>query len=533
MNKINNDGGNVILYLRVSTDEQANGFSLDYQEDSLKRFCNIRGYKVLAIYREDHSAKNFKRPEWNKLQAFVKSNKREVDKILFAKWDRFSRNIHEAFNVISLFENMGVEVNAAEQWLEPENPDKIILLSFYLSIGEAERRKIANRTKDGTYQAKTEGYYASRAPFGYDSHRGGRINQRGVFKGKRSLLVPNDNAHFVTRAFKEVAMNIESIETVRKRLINDGMKLGKSAFTEMLKNIVYAGKIEVPEYKKELARIVDGVHEQLIDVATFEKVQQVFSGKRWHGLKPCHDNFEFPMRDFLTCEVCGRQITGSMSKGRTKKYGYYHCREQCKTRVSTKKTHIKISSLLGNLKINENVKDLFAQVLKDSEGQINGNKAIRLKSRIERKQTLLNQLDNADDMRLANELPADRYKSIVERYNAELRDINMEIEVLEANNDSIKQYVNTGLELLTSLDIVFEKSDYECKRILMGSLFTGKLIFGNEDCRTTNVNEVISTFSRVSKGLEEIKNGQTVKKNSLTVNVPGAGVEPARFPTGV
>ena len=136
-------------------------------------------------------------------------------------------------------------------------------------------------------------------------------------------------------------------------------------------------------------------------------------------------------------------------------------------------------------------------------------------------------------MRLANELPADRYRSIVERYNAELRDINMEIEVLETNNDSIKQYVNTGLELLTRLDIVFEKSDYECKRILMGSLFTGKLIFGNEDCRTTNVNEVITTFSRVSKGLEEIKNGQTVKKNSLTVNVPGAGVEPARFPTGV
>lgn len=63
MNKINNDGENVILYLRVSTDEQASGFSLDYQEESLKRFCKIRGYKVLAIYREDHSAKNFKRPE--------------------------------------------------------------------------------------------------------------------------------------------------------------------------------------------------------------------------------------------------------------------------------------------------------------------------------------------------------------------------------------------------------------------------------------------------------------------------------------
>ena len=80
---------------------------------------------------------------------------------------------------------------------------------------------------------------------------------------------------------------------------------------------------------------------------------------------------------------------------------------------------------------------------------------------------------------------------------------------------------------------MFIESDYEGKKIIAGSIFSDKIIFGNECCRTTKINEVIEVLNRNSKGLEGIKKGQTVKKYSLTVKVPGAGVEPARFPTGV
>ena len=45
---------NVIGYFRVSTDEQAQqGYSLDYQEETIKRFCDFRGYKIADSYRED------------------------------------------------------------------------------------------------------------------------------------------------------------------------------------------------------------------------------------------------------------------------------------------------------------------------------------------------------------------------------------------------------------------------------------------------------------------------------------------------
>ena len=88
---------NVILYVRVSTDEQADkGYSLRDQEAKLLQYCKELNYRVIDIYREDYSAKTFKRPEFKKLLAYCKSNKKQVDELLLVKWDRFSRNTAES-----------------------------------------------------------------------------------------------------------------------------------------------------------------------------------------------------------------------------------------------------------------------------------------------------------------------------------------------------------------------------------------------------------------------------------------------------
>ena len=85
---------NVIIYCRVSTDEQAQkGFSLDYQEETLKQYCEKMSYNIVKIYREDHSAKNFNRPEYQKFLTFLKKNKGALDLLLVTSWDRFSRNL--------------------------------------------------------------------------------------------------------------------------------------------------------------------------------------------------------------------------------------------------------------------------------------------------------------------------------------------------------------------------------------------------------------------------------------------------------
>jgi site-specific DNA recombinase len=61
------------LYIRVSTDEQADkGYSQRDQEERLRAYCKIKNIEVRKVIYEDHSAKTFNRPEWNKPAFFKK-----------------------------------------------------------------------------------------------------------------------------------------------------------------------------------------------------------------------------------------------------------------------------------------------------------------------------------------------------------------------------------------------------------------------------------------------------------------------------
>lgn len=48
-----------ILYIRVSTDEQANGYSPADQEERLTKYCELSSIEIVKIYKEDESARDF------------------------------------------------------------------------------------------------------------------------------------------------------------------------------------------------------------------------------------------------------------------------------------------------------------------------------------------------------------------------------------------------------------------------------------------------------------------------------------------
>jgi site-specific DNA recombinase len=98
------------LYIRVSTDEQADkGYSQRCQEDVLLKYCEINDIKVRKSVFEDHSAKTFERPEWKTLLIELKKYKGKTDLVLFTKWDRFSRNASDAYQMISTLKLKTIE----------------------------------------------------------------------------------------------------------------------------------------------------------------------------------------------------------------------------------------------------------------------------------------------------------------------------------------------------------------------------------------------------------------------------------------
>ena len=53
-----------ILYTRVSTDEQNDGYSPADQKERLIKYCDQQGIELVAFFHDDESGKTFDRPEW-------------------------------------------------------------------------------------------------------------------------------------------------------------------------------------------------------------------------------------------------------------------------------------------------------------------------------------------------------------------------------------------------------------------------------------------------------------------------------------
>lgn len=156
------------LYIRVSTDEQADkGYSQRNQEETLRRYCDINGLQIRKVIFEDHSAKTFQRPEWTKYLADLRKHKSRAGFVLFTKWDRFSRNAGDAYQMISILRQLGVEPQAVEQPFDLSIPENKMMLTFYLAAPEVENDRRALNVFYGMRRARKEGRWMASAPMGY------------------------------------------------------------------------------------------------------------------------------------------------------------------------------------------------------------------------------------------------------------------------------------------------------------------------------------------------------------------------------
>src|SRR5690606_27949604 len=102
-----------------------------------------------------------------------------------------------------------------------------------------------------------------------------------------------------------------------------GLNCCKNNFWHLIQNPVYCGKVLVPKYQNEESYFVQGTHEPLISEELFYTAQDVLHGRRRTKKVKKKVHEEFPLRNFLICPKCGRQVSASRSKGRTAYYSYY------------------------------------------------------------------------------------------------------------------------------------------------------------------------------------------------------------------
>ncbi len=231
------------LYIRVSTDEQADkGYSQRNQEEMLRKYCEINFIQTRHVIFEDHSAKTFNRPQWTALLAELKKEKGRSDFILFTKWDRFSRNAGDAYQMISRLRKLGVEPQAIEQPLDLSIPENKMMLAFYLAAPEVENDRRALNTFFGMRRAKKEGRWMAAAPLGYKNK---------ISEGGRKYIAPDEpKASLIKWAFEKIATGTFTTEQIWKQALQKGFKCSKHGFWVVIRNPVYCGKIFIPKYKR-------------------------------------------------------------------------------------------------------------------------------------------------------------------------------------------------------------------------------------------------------------------------------------------
>ncbi|WPV01913.1 recombinase family protein [Mucilaginibacter sp. cycad4] len=498
------------LYIRVSTDEQADkGYSQRNQDEQLKKYCRINDIKVGKVIFEDHSAKNFNRPEWKKLLVALRKEKGgQTDFILFTKWDRFSRNAGDAYQMINVLRKLGIEPQAVEQPLDLSIPENKMMLAFYLAAPEVENDRRALNTFFGMRRAKKEGRWMATAPLGYEN----RVSP----DGRKYIAPKHPESDIIKWGFEQLATGIYSVAQIWRMAKQKGLKSAKNGFWIAMRNPAYCGKIFIPKYKDEEACFVPGQHEPIISEATFYEAQDVLNGRKKVNLVKVTSLDELPLRGFLKCPRCGRNLSGSPSKGKTQWYFYYHCQSSCGYRMNAQVVNEEFIEHLKYFSPEPAMTEVYAEVvdfhyhLKMKDG------GLYKKQWLSEIEEVNKHLTRARGMLVNEDIDPRDYRLIKAECEEKINRLEKELDKIAAKEvDSLalfKKLVNT----LINVDLFYLEGTTEEKRQIIGTIYPQKLEIEKGVYRTPKVNEGADFIYQINSELWDKKNGTEMDFSNLS-----------------
>jgi site-specific DNA recombinase len=513
------------LYIRVSTDEQADkGYSQRDQEERLKRYCEIKGYLVRNVYIEDFSAKTFNRPEWKKLITGLRKNRSRTDisLLLFTKWDRFSRNVSQAYQSIDLIRSLNADPQAIEQPLDMSIPESKIMLSHYLTIPEVENDRRALNVFYGMRRAKKEGRWMGTAPLGYKNK---------ITEAQKKYIAEHEIEGPILRwAFDEIAKNNYNTEQIWNMTRTKAKGIGrfsKNNFWVALRNPLYCGKILIPPFKDETGYFVKGQHEPLVSESLFYDVQDVLDGRK-RKIKPKIVSLDnLPLRGFLKCPKCGLMLTGSASRGKLGKYYYYyHCSSSCGVRFKAENTNeLFVEELQKYIPKPGMIEVYIAAVVQDFKSQTKQQNSER-KSILSQIEKIDERMRNARVLRVDGKLDEDDFICLKKESNQKIEQLERDLARLSNTHKEITDLLEIGLKKLAGLDLRYINGTVEEKREIISSMFPENILFDGIEHRTLRVNAVVQLIYLKTNDLERKKKGQRPEISVLSQEVNPQGLEP-------
>ncbi len=300
-----NNQNKYFIYTRKSSDETNKQVqSLETQERLCFELAKNNNLTVVDILKESRSAMDDgNRPVFDLLIERIK--KGDANAVIIVDIDRLARNLVEAGFLYKLMETGFLKEIKTLSKTFSDTAD-LFYMGFEFLRATQYSRDLSVKVKRGVQTKLLKGEYPSYAPIGYVN-----INRKIYPDPIRSVYIKKAYELYATNTYSEKAVtNILFEEGFKTRVGNK--KVVKAVIHRILTDPVYRGDI------KRSGMIYEGIHEGIVSRELFERVQNVLKGKN-RAKKRTHD---FLYRGYLTCAICGCNITATQ-KG--DKYKYYYC----------------------------------------------------------------------------------------------------------------------------------------------------------------------------------------------------------------
>ena len=514
---------NVIIYSRVSTDEQANqGYSLEYQEEVLARHCNLKGYNIVEKFQEDKSGKDFNRPDWKKIKLMIQERKRKkepIDAIVILRPDRFVRNLILAFLEVDNLLKMGCEVEFLEGDIDVSNPEALLLQAIGFALPEVENRKISKRSKEGSHKARLNGCFTGTSPRGY----------KCVRVGKDATLEFSQDADLIREGFEKMASGLYTADEVRRWLNGQGMKLSKNQFPNIIRNLTYSGKILVRAFGNQPEQIVQGLHPALITEELFAKANDVLSGrKRNMDFKSDKINL-YPLKGHLCCPNHGRALSAYASTGRSgNKFHYYICTKphvKC-DRYPIEDVHNQVERILSNIQLSAQLMNTYRTTLEGLFENDDLNRKKSIQKSLDELERLNKRKSFIEEQYMDGLIPAQEYQDLKNNLNTRLFNEKSKLQDSQEVLSPFREYLDKQVPMLEDLVGFYKSVDGRTKNKILGCIFSEKLYLEEKKVATPKFTSPIELLLNASKVLQNCKNKKEVNNDLFFQLAPPLGLEP-------
>ena len=352
-----------VAYIRVSTDEQVSGTSLNSQKEACLDYAKVNNIDLPQknIFREEGvSAKLINRPKLAELLDYCAKRKGTISHCIIWKVDRLARKSEYHHIIKSQLAKLGVKLVSVTEPIG-DDPMGNLMDGMLAAFAQFDNDIRTVRTTAGMRARLEQGGWPHAAPYGYRRTR----TPSGIV-----TVEPNGDAPKVKRLLEEFATGAYTVQQARDYAHEIGIrsKDGKKRSWQIIKDCIasplYAGYVTSDYIDNKL---IKGLHVPIISEATYYRNNAILGGSITNYSRQAES--EWPLRGGFIKHICGKEMTGSSPRGRSGPSPRYSC-PRCKAKVlniSVSKgkdfVHADFIRLLDCVRPNEPTQKLFKHIV--------------------------------------------------------------------------------------------------------------------------------------------------------------------------